>query len=246
MHRKAGRPAERRAQAQEARTLAQTLLQDPNLSIDAIARRIGVSRQTVEGWNARTGVRPPCPRPSTLAAWPKSRREAAARILSVAEIDPADVSETAGFSRAAAPVLLATFGHAGPERAARMPAGTEGGVPEGFGPGPGVEQRVADVRTLRARLRAHIGRQIEALDAALCGMPPAGFDSAKVLRDLGGLKRLLDDLGSGGSEGEGEPRDEQARSDPDAVDADLERVRAEIARRFDRFDAGGAAGRVPG
>ncbi len=47
MHRKAGRPAERRAQAQEVRALAQTLLQDPNLSIDAIARRIGVSRQTV-------------------------------------------------------------------------------------------------------------------------------------------------------------------------------------------------------
>lgn len=147
------------------------------------------------------------------------------RILSVPEIDPADFAEAIGFSRASGPTLLSAFGLGGRDPAA---------APEG-------DRAGADPRRLRARLRAHIGRQIDALDAALTEAPRTGLDSAKVLRDLGGLKRLLDDLDSG-SEGEGEPRDELARSDPDAVGPDPEDLRAELARRLDRFVAGGATG----
>lgn len=207
------------------RALARSLLQDPNLSVGAIARQVGVSKQTVEGWNARWGLRPPRPRPRTLEAWPQARREAAVRILSAVEVDPADVAEALGYCRASAETLLATFGLAGRE------------------PGAAGGQAVTDPRRLRMRLRAHIGRQIEALDAALSHAPKAGFDSAKVLRDLGGLKRLLDDLGSGG-EAEGKTRDEPARSDPDALDPD--ELRAEIARRLDRFVADGTADAIPG
>ncbi|MCJ2012067.1 hypothetical protein [Methylobacterium sp. J-076] len=207
------------ARSVDGRVRAHALLQDPNLSIGAIARRLGVSRRTVEHWNLRDGVRLPQPRRRTLEEWPQARREAAMRLLSV-EIDPGDLAEAAGFARAAAPVLLAAFGPPG-----RTAAGGD---------------RV-DPRRLRERLRAHIGRQIAVLDAALSDAPQAGFDSAKVLRDLGGLKRLLDDLGSGADgAGEGEPHDEPARSGPDG--ADLDGLRAEIARRFDRFVGGGAAG----
>lgn len=219
MGRRTGCPAEERA-------LAQALLKDRSLSVIAIARRLGVSRQTVQRWNARSDIRPLRPlRPQrrTLEAWPQGRREAAARILSVAEIDPGDLAEAAGFSRGTGALLLATFGPLG-----RMAE-------------PGGRGGAADPLRLRTRLRVHVGRQIAALDAALSGKPGAGFDSAKVLRDLGGLKRLLDDLGSDGGEGEGGARDEPARYPPDPAELDLGSLRAEIARRFDRFVAGGAA-----
>lgn len=216
MGRRTGRPAEERA-------LAQALLKDRSLSVIAIARRLGVSRQTVQRWNARSDIRPLRPQRRTLEAWPQGRREAAARILSVAEIDPGDLAEAAGFSRGTGALLLATFGPLG-----RM------AEPGGWG-------GAADPLRLRARLRVHVGRQIAALDAALSGKPGAGFDSAKVLRDLGGLKRLLDDLGSDGSEGEGGSRDVPARYPPGPAELDLDGLRAEIARRFDRFVAGGAA-----
>lgn len=216
MGRRTGRPAEERA-------LAQALLKDRSLSVIAIARRLGVSRQTVQRWNARSDIRPLRPQRRTLEAWPQGRREAAARILSVAEIDPGDLAEAAGFSRGTGSLLLAAFGPLG-----RMAE-------------PGGRGGAADPLRLRTRLRAHVGRQIAALDAALSGKPGAGFDSAKVLRDLGGLKRLLDDLGSDGGEGEGGSRDEPARCPLDAAELDLDGLRAEIARRFDRFVAGGAA-----
>lgn len=58
-----------------------------------------------------------------------------------------------------------------------------------------IRKRAPDARRLRAQLRIHIERQIARFDAALdAEPPPAGFDSGKVLRDLGGLKNLLDDM----------------------------------------------------
>lgn len=86
----------------------------------------------------------------------------------------------------------------------------------------------ADLPVLRRRLRAHIGRQIATFDAALRGEGAAVIDSARTLRDLGGLKRLLDDLAADdpASEGEG---DGDGRT-PSALD--LPGLRAEIARRY--------------
>ena len=93
----------------------------------------------------------------------------------------------------------------------------------------------ADPGRVRARLLMHIERQIERFDAALDGDPPPGFDSGKVLRDLGGLKNLLDDMTAtdravrgGGAE--------DAGGRPLSV-ADLVAMRADIARRYAAFAA---------
>ncbi|MEH3118305.1 MAG: hypothetical protein PGN25_12135 [Methylorubrum populi] len=84
---------------------------------------------------------------------------------------------------------------------------------------------------------AQIERQIERFDAALdAEAPPAGFDSAKVLRDLGGLKNLLDDMKAadravreGGADG--------AAGWPSLSVADLVAMRTDIARRYAAFAA---------
>ena len=98
-------------------------------------------------------------------------------------------------------------------------------------------RRAPDARRLRAQLLTHIERQIERFDAALdTDPPPAGFDSGKVLRDLGGLKNLLDDMKAadraareGGTDGAA------GRSSLPA--ADLVAMRADIARRYAAFAA---------
>jgi hypothetical protein len=86
-------------------------------------------------------------------------------------------------------------------------------------------------------LRTHIERQIERFDAALnAEPPPTGFDSGKVLRDLGGLKNLLDDMKAadrtvreGGTDGAA------GRSSLSATD--LVAMRTDIARRYAAFAA---------
>lgn len=87
----------------------------------------------------------------------------------------------------------------------------------------------ADLPALRARLRLHAGRQIAAFDAALRGEGAAVIDSARVLRDLGGLKRLLDDLAAGTGEADG------TRGIADRPGFDLPALRAELARRYARL-----------
>lgn len=225
MHHEAGPPASQRAEA-----LA--LLQDASLSVSEVARRVGVSRQTVERWNGRAGIRPRHLRRRIVSNWPPARQEAALRILLAGRIDPADLAEAVGFAREYGRLLLSALGAADRVEPGRIASDRMG---EGS----------VHPRRLRARLRAHIGRQIAALDAALTDAP-AGLDSAKVLRDLGGLKRLLDDLGEGAAADDhdarkGEPRDEPARSVQIDPERDLDEIRVDIARRFERFVGGGAA-----
>ncbi len=116
------------------------------------------------------------------------------------------------------------------ERIARARPGpkpaSRGVAPTDMEPAPAAHaaHAAADLPALRAALRDHIGRQIAAFDAALRGEGAAVIDSARVLRDLGGLKRLLDDLG-------GEGGDDASGLD---VDLDLPRLRAEIANRYAR------------
>lgn len=96
-------------------------------------------------------------------------------------------------------------------------------------------KRAPDARKLRAQLRVHIERQIARFDAALdAEPPPAGFDSGKVLRDLGGLKNLLDDMKAPDrAAGKGEA--DGATGRPSLSAADLVAMRADIARRYAAF-----------
>lgn len=94
-------------------------------------------------------------------------------------------------------------------------------------------KRSVDPRRVRARLLTHIERQIERFDAALDGEPSPGLDSGKVLRDLGGLKNLLDDMMTADGCGGGV---EDAGGRALSV-ADLMAMRADIARRYAAFAA---------
>lgn len=96
---------------------------------------------------------------------------------------------------------------------------------------------VPDARRLRARLRAHIERQIARFDAALdAEAPPAGLDSAKVLRDLGGLKTMLDDM-KAADRAAREGRTDGAASRTPLLAADLMAMRTDIAHRYAAFAA---------
>ncbi|SFL31413.1 hypothetical protein [Methylobacterium pseudosasicola] len=212
-------PAERRAAVER-------LLRETALSVEEISTRTGVKPATILTWNARSGwLRPRRWRHGVAARWPEARRAALARLLGEARNDPEDVAEAAGVGREAAARLLALCGVARPEPAAEPEAAVEPGLLD--------PDAAADPPTLRAHLRAHIARQIAAFDAALNGEGAAVLDSARVLRDLGGLKRLLDEIGSGHGRESGEGGD--------GTEPDLPALRAEIARRYAGFVRGRTA-----
>ncbi|WP_232631682.1 hypothetical protein [Methylobacterium sp. Leaf118] len=95
-------------------------------------------------------------------------------------------------------------------------------------PQPPRKKPPVTAKRLRARLLTHVARQIDRLDAVLdAAEPSAGLDSGKVLRDLVGLKHLLDELmvGNGGGDGASGPP------------LDVVALRADIARRYAAFAA---------
>jgi AcrR family transcriptional regulator len=197
----------------ETRAAALRLLRETDLSIAAIAARVGASARTVWHWNVRAGwARPPRRRWMLTARWPAARRAALLRLLGASGADPADIAEVLGLDRPGPEALVWAFGPAlAPAVRARL------------------DQPPADPAALRAQLCGHIARQIATFDAALSRGTPALRDSARVLRDLGGLKRLLDTVGAeGGRNGAGEGSD-------DGTEPDLPALRAEIARRYAGF-----------
>jgi len=214
----------------DSRAEALTLLRETDLTCDAIAARLGVHPKTVHTWNARAGwPRPRQHRPRLLTGrWPAARRAALIRLLCTPGADPGDVTEILGLGRLDPAMMATAFG------ADLPPAVTGRGDP------------AADPATLRARLRAHIARQIAAFDAALSGAGAGAGDSARILRDLGGLKRLLDTVdaegarGAAGEGGDGTGRDTGRDTEPD-TEPDLPALRAEIARRYAGFVGGGAS-----
>ncbi len=197
------------------------LLRETALTIAAIAARTGIKPATIRTWNARAGwPRPPHWR-FVIARWSTPRRQAIARLLSQPGNDAVDIAVALGFGRNRAECLSAAIQLTPLVRPVRR------GAPRDPDP-------MIDPVNLRAHLRAHIARQIAAFDAALSGEGAAFAESARVLRDLGGLKRLLDEVeaeGAHGATGEG---------GDDGLERDLPTLRAEIARRYDDFVGGGA------
>lgn len=219
----------------ELRAAVERLLRDTDLTMVAIGAQLGVSPKTVSSWNARAGWRKPT-RLSRLspANWPLPRREAVARLYYEPRNDPQDLAEAIGVKRATGRALFLACG-------LTLRRATATVAPP---PGPLDAENAADGPALNAALRGHVARQIAAFDAALRGTSAAVIDSARVLRDLGGLKRLLDEMPDKptekGSEADAEPRGDE--SDVDAGGpADLPALRAEIARRYELF----AGGRPP-
>lgn len=212
----AAHPAERRAAVRR-------LLRETDLTIPEIAARTGVHPATIKTWNARAGwPRPPHWR-SVIARWSEPRRCAVARLLRQPGNDPVDIAAALGFGPSGAECLSAAI-QLTPLMRSKMPGTARD-------PGPAI-----DPANLRAHLRAHIARQIAAFDAALAGEGAALAESARVLRDLGGLKRLLDEV-------EGDTVGHTAREGgDDGSERDLPALRAEIARRYDGFVGGGAPG----
>jgi hypothetical protein len=207
----------------EQRATVEQLLRETALSVAEISARTGVKPATILTWNARAGwLRPRRWRHDIAARWPAPRRAALARLLSETRNDPGDVAEAAGVGRTAAERLLSSCG------VARREPPAEPEAPDAAAEPGRPDPEAADPPTLRAQLRAHIARQIAAFDAALNGEGAAVLDSARVLRDLGGLKRLLDETapGDGREDGDG------------GTGPDLPALRADIARRYAGFVRG--------
>ncbi|MEL6062281.1 MULTISPECIES: hypothetical protein [unclassified Methylobacterium] len=205
--------------AQRAEVLQ--LLGETALTMSEIAARTGVKVGTVRTWNARAGwLRPPHWR-YVIARWPAPRRRAVARLLSKPGNDPVDIAAALSFGRNRTEWLSAAL--------QLTPLVRRAGRGAAHDPAP-----VIDPANLRAHLRAHIARQIAVFDAALSAEGAGVADSARVLRDLGGLKRLLDELGADGVQ------DPAGEGGDDGTKLDLPALRAEIARRYEGFVGGGA------
>jgi hypothetical protein len=201
-----------RAVSPEARAEILRLLSAGELTVAEIAERTGIRKGAIHAINARAGgLRPRGWQ--AVARWPEPRRSAMARLLSIPQVDPGDVALVAGLEQSVGPRL----------RALSRPGERSGRDPDA----------AFDAPTLRAHLRAHIARQIAAFDAALTRNEVA--DSARVLRDLGGLKRLLDEIDAGHT------RSTDGEGGDDGTGPDLPSLRAEIAQRYAGFVGGGAA-----
>lgn len=214
----------------EQRAEAARLLRETDRPICAIAAELGIPAGTVSGWNLREGWRRARPRVSQLspATWPQARREAVARIYYEPRVAPQDLAEAIGVGRTSATAFYRALG---------ITLRRRGAGPATPQPLPLDAASAADGPALRAALRGHVARQIAAFDAALSGAGAAVVDSARVLRDLGGLKRLLDELAQAREGGDGEPgRDDLAREDAEDgagnLADDLPALRAALARRL--------------
>ncbi len=220
----------RRALPAERRDAVEALLRDTDLTMAEIGAQTGVNPNTVCAWNARSGwLRPPRrSRRFDPARWPAGRRAALERLYHEPRNDPRDLVEALGLSQAAGRTLFIGSGRIR-RPTPRDPPALPHGAPVALD-----AAAAADAPTLRAQLRAHIARQIAAFDAALRGEGAAVLDSARVLRDLGGLKRLFDEVAAGKDRDGTDPREggdgPERRPEPDVA-----ALRAAIARRYARF-----------
>jgi hypothetical protein len=188
---------------------AERLFRETDRTVAEIAAETGLVAATLRKWCRQGGWRPPLAR-TAPAQWSTQRCAALARIDRIHGVTRDDLAAVLGLSRRRAPAHFAACGL--PETTNQPP------------PGPAA---------LRLALRTHIARQIDRFDADLTASGP-GLDSARVLRDLGGLKRLLDDL-----DAESPIRRSEVDAEPGAADGsddgDLPALRAQIAQRYAAF-----------
>lgn len=230
------------------RATVETAMRTTRRPINAIAAETGVLPATIRSWNRRHGWRPPAATAATgfdPARWNTARRAAVARLYAQPWLDIGDLALAMRVPRRRAEALFTRCGLEGRR---------SGAVAVASGPD-------TDPRHLRAALRLQIARQIVRLDAALSAddgaADPKAFDSARVLRDLGGLKRLLDEAdqdergkperptkaGRNTGAGDGAEFDGDATA---ARDHDLPALRAEIARRLEAFGTERPDAGIPG
>jgi hypothetical protein len=200
-----------------ARALAERLVRETDRTLASIAAEAGVTERTVCVWGRQNGwrrpVRPAPPPPLEPSEWSLPRLEAVARLHANPSVASSDLAAALGSPRGGAAALFSACGLSLRRRVVRRATAS----------GPG----------LRRALRRHIARQIAGFDAALtAGAGPA--DSAKVLRDLGGLKRLLDEITADESKEAGHGTGTAGLA-PGPAPPDLPALRAEIARRYAAF-----------
>ncbi|MGU3536727.1 hypothetical protein [Methylobacterium sp. A54F] len=214
------------------------LMRDTSRSVRAIARTTGVSRSVISSWNRTHRWR--LRKGSVEGELTARRRAALARLYRNPSVDPGDLAEVLGPTRAAGRALMVrSLSDARGRAARRAPCPPE-----------------IDAAGLRRSLRRLVAEQIAQFDAALgdarLAEAPPGLDTARALRDLGGLKRLLDDLtmDAGGADAGGDAREPDAREpdarEPRANPADLPALRAAIADRYAAFAGERAPAGLPG
>ncbi|WP_342148942.1 hypothetical protein [Methylorubrum sp. SB2] len=194
-----------------------------DLTPQEIAARTGVPYSTVCRWNLVQNWRPAVLRAREAhrpQKWSDARVAALARVARVPGVDPGDLAEALGARRDRAESLFRACG-----------------LSETIAPQSAVgraQRRAGPDGSLRTALRVHLARQIGELDALLIArgreddlvrLERAGkLDTAKMLRNLVGLKKLLDEVEPAS---EGEPKEK----------LDLVALRADIARRYEVFEA---------
>ncbi|GJE19314.1 hypothetical protein [Methylobacterium marchantiae] len=231
-----GRPA-------ETIRIAAKLMRETTMTGIEVAARTGVTSRTISDWNRRYGWRQTArdsKRRLDPRSWGPARRMAVARLYAMPEVAAGTLAVALGGTVSGASALFRACGFGDKPRAR---PGRPSAPDESLPPAP------LSGEELDSALREHIGRQIARFDAALAGDAPPALDSAKVLRDLGGLKRLLDDLASDEREWIDDasrfPADDDEDDDDEGDDGSdaLPALRAAIAARYaaclgERPDAG--------
>lgn len=185
------------------------LMRETDLTAEAIAVKTGVPYATVCRWNQFHNWRPwfrRTPPAVDPRRWGKPRLAALERVYRLPGVDPGDLAQAVGTDRTRARAFFRECGFA------ERPAPPSG--------------EALDGQSLRRSLRGHLVRQIADLDAELSAHRGSSGDSARMLRDLTMLKKLVDEI-----EPAAEAGDDASEPDEQSLDA----LRASIWNRYVAF-----------